>query len=154
MLFYCQHFGTGVLIATAFVHLLPTAFVSLTDPCLPPIFSKRYKPLAGLVAMAFALAVVGLESYLATRGAGHSHSHALWEEDSDDGREARLPPLAGGLAARRGPIHHRPRNIAMDDMDASEGLMAGVSPLPGSTPLTGPANDKHMAETVGGGIDG
>ncbi|TPX16057.1 uncharacterized protein E0L32_000391 [Thyridium curvatum] len=140
IIFYCQHFGTGVLIATAFVHLLPTAFVSLTNPCLPDFFNKSYTPLAGLIAMAFALAVIAVESYLTTRGAGHSHSHDLWEDDdSDVGSEVHLPTHAAGvgLAARRGS-GHRPNNIALEDLGASEGLMAGVSPLPESTPTTQP----------------
>ncbi|KAL1593891.1 hypothetical protein SLS60_010624 [Paraconiothyrium brasiliense] len=47
-----RHFGTGVLIATAFVHLLPTAFVSLTNPCLPPFFNEDYPALAGAIALA------------------------------------------------------------------------------------------------------
>ena len=46
-----RHFGTGVLLATAFVHLLPTAFVSLVDPCLPPFFNDDYPALAGAIAL-------------------------------------------------------------------------------------------------------
>ncbi|KAI4272499.1 MAG: hypothetical protein L6R35_006480 [Caloplaca aegaea] len=45
-LFISRHFGTGVLIATAFVHLLPTAFVSLTDPCLPAFWNEGYPAMA------------------------------------------------------------------------------------------------------------
>ncbi|KAL1873550.1 hypothetical protein Daus18300_003914 [Diaporthe australafricana] len=132
IVFYSQHFGTGVLIATAFVHLLPTAFQSLTDPCLPYFFSQGYKPLPGLIAMASAMVVVAMESYLTTRGAGHSHSH-MWEDDeSDDERGAHHGHGGGILAARRGL--NRPTNIALEDLGASEGLMAGVSPLPESTP--------------------
>ncbi|KKY33029.1 putative zip family zinc transporter [Diaporthe ampelina] len=132
IVFYSQHFGTGVLIATAFVHLLPTAFQSLTDPCLPYFFSKGYKPLPGFIAMFSAMVVVALESYLSTRGARHSHSH-MWEDDeSDDEHEARPGQSGGILAARRGL--NRPTNIALEDLGASEGLMAGASPLPESTP--------------------
>lgn len=47
-----RHFGTGVLLATTFVHLLPTAFISLVDPCLPPFFNKEYPALAGAIALA------------------------------------------------------------------------------------------------------
>jgi zinc transporter ZupT len=50
-LFYARHFGTGVLIATAFVHLLPTAFISLLDPCLSPIWNEDYPAMAGAIAM-------------------------------------------------------------------------------------------------------
>ncbi|KAK3937519.1 Zinc/iron permease [Diplogelasinospora grovesii] len=139
IIFLCQHFGTGVLIATAFVHLLPTAFNSLTDPCLPYAFSKGYKPLAGLIAMVSALVVVALESYLTTRGAGHSHSHHhhVWDDEDagEDQEDIKLQSHGeGGLAGRRGFNSHRPRDITLDDLDATEGLVAGVSPLPGSTP--------------------
>jgi ZIP zinc/iron transport family len=51
-LFGFRHFGTGVLIATAFVHLFPTAFLNLTDPCLPAFFTETYPAFAGAVALA------------------------------------------------------------------------------------------------------
>jgi solute carrier family 39 (zinc transporter), member 1/2/3 len=135
IIFLSQHFGTGVLIATAFVHLLPTAFVSLTDPCLPDFFTKRYEPTAGLVAMIAALTVVTMESYLTTRGAGHSHSHNHgWEsEDEVDNAMNLKPQTNGGLAAKR-TMNHRPADIALGDVSASRGLMTDISPLPEATP--------------------
>ena len=77
-LFLSRHFGTGVLIATAFVHLLPTAFVSLTDPCLPHFWNKGYPAMPGAIAMASVLVVVGIEMFFATKGAGHAHGSG-WE---------------------------------------------------------------------------
>ncbi|KAM0459772.1 hypothetical protein ACHAO4_001896 [Trichoderma viride] len=141
ILFYSQHIGTGVLIATAFVHLLPTAFSSLTDPCLPYFFSKGYTPLPGLIAMVSALVVVGVESYLTARGAGHSHSHShdFWDENDEaegDAQELHLP--REGLADRRARMTGRraaDMDISMGDLEASEGLVAGVSPLPESSPM-------------------
>ncbi|KAL7620539.1 hypothetical protein AAE478_009534 [Parahypoxylon ruwenzoriense] len=146
IVFLSQHFGTGVLIATAFVHLLPTAFMSLTDPCLPYAFNQGYPPMAGLVAMVSVLAVVTLESYLNSRGAGHSHTHA-WEsddeemEDIDESKDARAN---GGLVARR-TSGHRPADIALGDLGASQGLMADVSPLPGSTPTIITPNTRNAS---------
>lgn len=137
-IFISQHFGTGVLIATAFVHLLPTAFVSLTDPCLPYFFSTGYHPLAGLIAMFSALVVVGLEMFLTTRGAGHSHSH--WDAvpdgdgESDHANGSAVPHQTTGKrkswALRR---NRRPQYIVLEDMGASEELVAGASPSPVST---------------------
>ncbi|KAL2869928.1 putative ZIP family zinc transporter [Aspergillus lucknowensis] len=72
-LFLSRHFGTGVLIATAFVHLLPTAFVSLTDPCLPRFWSESYRAMAGFVAMISVFVVVLVEMFFAMKGAGHVH---------------------------------------------------------------------------------
>lgn len=144
-IFLSQHFGTGVLIATAFVHLLPTAFSSLMDPCLPYFFSDGYHPLAGLIAMVSALVVVGLEMFLTTRGAGHSHSHGWDEVPDEDGHnyeghnhtangsaKPHRKKINGGLGKLG--LNHRPKDIMLEDMDASEGLVAGVSPLPVSTP--------------------
>lgn len=73
-LFLSRHFGTGVLIATAFVHLLPTAYVSLTDPCLPSFWNEVYPPMSGFIAMVSVMVVVGIEMFFATKGASHSHS--------------------------------------------------------------------------------
>lgn len=74
-LFISRHFGTGVLIATAFVHLLPTAFMSLTDPCLPKFWSHSYRAMAGFVAMMSVFAVVLVEMFFAMKGAGHVHGN-------------------------------------------------------------------------------
>ncbi|KAJ6442822.1 maintenance of telomere capping protein 1 [Purpureocillium lavendulum] len=146
IIFYCQHVGTGVLLATAFVHLLPTAFESLTDPCLPHFFSKGYKPLPGLVAMVSAIIVVGVESYLTARGAGHSHSHAhgLFDESdeasSSDGHfhDVDLNDDNAGSQSVARARGHPPADISLDDMEATQGLVAGVSPLPESTPVATP----------------
>ncbi|KAF2996138.1 hypothetical protein E8E14_004597 [Neopestalotiopsis sp. 37M] len=147
IIFLCQHFGTGVLLATAFVHLLPTAFTSLNDPCLPYVFSEGYRPMPGLIAMVSVLVVVTIESYLTTRGAGHSHSHAhVWdsEDEAEDVRGHRhTNGNAGGLAAKRASSH-RPTDIALQDFGDRDGLMAGVSPLPGSTPLSAPASGANL----------
>ncbi|TDZ41443.1 Zinc-regulated transporter 2 [Colletotrichum trifolii] len=137
IIFYCQHFGTGVLLATSFVHLLPTAFTSLTDPCLPSVFNQGYPQMAGLVAMVAALSVVALEQYLATRGAGHSHSHEYeyWDEEDNESHSGHTHTVhpAGSLSAHRAGAR-RPSDIHLDNMDPTQGLMAGASPLPSSTP--------------------
>lgn len=131
IIFYCQHIGTGVLIATAFVHLLPTAFDSMTDPCLPYFFNKGYTPLPGLVAMTAAIIVVGVESFLTARGAGHSHSHKHGYFDSDDEHDGQFQLHdTVGLDGRRGS---RPPDIRLD-ME-SQGLVSGVSPAPQFTPI-------------------
>ncbi|KAL9015972.1 MAG: hypothetical protein Q9185_006650 [Variospora sp. 1 TL-2023] len=60
-LFFVRHFGTGVLIATAFVHLFPTAFVSLTDPCLPSFWTEDYPAMTGAIALAAVFAITIIE---------------------------------------------------------------------------------------------
>lgn len=59
--FAVRHFGTGVLIATAFVHLLPTAFISLGDPCLSSFWNKDYPAMPGAIALAAIFLVTVIE---------------------------------------------------------------------------------------------
>ncbi|UPK93619.1 hypothetical protein LCI18_004554 [Fusarium solani-melongenae] len=71
--FACKHFGTGVLVATAFVHLLPTAFGSLTNPCLPELFTEVYPALPGVIMMGSMFLLFIVELYLNAKTGGHSH---------------------------------------------------------------------------------
>ncbi|KAF3938513.1 hypothetical protein ABW19_dt0206640 [Dactylella cylindrospora] len=78
--FLARHFGTGVLLATAFVHLLPTAFISLTDPCLPKFWTETYPAMAGAIALAAVFFVVTIEMIFSGFGAPtHSHGHGDFE---------------------------------------------------------------------------
>ncbi|KAF1997170.1 Zinc/iron permease [Amniculicola lignicola CBS 123094] len=78
--FFTKHFGTGVLIATAFVHLLPTAFQSLNDPCLPDLFTKKYPAMPGVIMMAALFVLFVIEMWLNAKVGGHSHGSATGEE--------------------------------------------------------------------------
>ncbi|CAF3509075.1 unnamed protein product [Fusarium graminearum] len=71
--FACKHFGTGVLVATAFVHLLPTAFGSLTNPCLPELFTDIYPAMPGVIMMTSMFLLFMVELYLNAKTGGHSH---------------------------------------------------------------------------------
>jgi zinc transporter 1/2/3 len=137
IVFYSQHFGTGVLTATAFVHLLPTAFTSLTDPCLPWIWNEGYRPMAGVIAMTSALVVVGIEMFLRTRGVGgHAHSHGeSWEPVAAAEMEmnGRTRPIELPQRSKRLGRRDRPTDLDVSG-DSTQGLMAGASPLPESTP--------------------
>ncbi|KAK0907079.1 hypothetical protein LTR91_006860 [Friedmanniomyces endolithicus] len=88
LLFLCRHFGTGVLLATAFVHLLPTAYTSLTDPCLPRFWNETYPAMAGFVSMVSVMVVVGIEMVFAMKGAArHSHGGVDMEGLRAGGRQ-------------------------------------------------------------------
>ncbi|KAJ8118056.1 hypothetical protein OPT61_g883 [Boeremia exigua] len=78
--FFCKHFGTGVLIATAFVHLLPTAFQSLNDPCLPDLFTEKYPALPGVIMMGSLFILFVVEMWLNAKTGGHSHGSATGNE--------------------------------------------------------------------------
>ncbi|KAF4454975.1 hypothetical protein F53441_2632 [Fusarium austroafricanum] len=59
--FAVRHFGTGVLIATAFVHLLPTAFTSLGNPCLSSFWTQDYQAMPGAITLAAIFLVTVIE---------------------------------------------------------------------------------------------
>jgi len=80
--FACKHFGTGVLIATAFVHLLPTAFQSLNDPCLPRLFTDDYPALPGVIGLGSLFSLFAIELWMRGKMGGGAHNHG-----SADGSE-------------------------------------------------------------------
>ncbi|KAJ2741763.1 hypothetical protein GGI20_004964, partial [Coemansia sp. BCRC 34301] len=58
-----QFFGSGVIIATAFIHLFPAAYTALTNPCLGT-FSDSYGAWASLIAMATVFTMHSVEWWL------------------------------------------------------------------------------------------
>ncbi|CCC13769.1 hypothetical protein SMACR_07278 [Sordaria macrospora] len=80
--FAVRHFGTGVLIATAFVHLLPTAFISLSNQCLDSFWTKQYPAMPGAIALAAIFMVTIVE--MVFHPGRHVH-HGLHEEGHASG---------------------------------------------------------------------
>jgi solute carrier family 39 (zinc transporter), member 1/2/3 len=75
--FVCKFFGSGVIIATAFIHLLGPAEEALTNPCLTgPI--TEYSWVEGIILMTiFVLFFVELMVMrYGNFGGGHDHDHA------------------------------------------------------------------------------
>jgi solute carrier family 39 (zinc transporter), member 1/2/3 len=95
--------------------------------------------MAGAIAMTSALIVVGIEMFLRTRGAGHSHSHGEpWDaaptgdEDGHHGSNGATHPTRLHQKRYR---HMKPGvklRASLGDLEASEGLVGGASPLPES----------------------
>ena len=73
--FVCKYFGSGVIVATAFIHLLGPAEEALKDPCLTgPI--TQYSWVEGIVLMTiFVLFFVELMVMRYGDFGGHSHDH-------------------------------------------------------------------------------
>lgn len=57
--FFCKNFGTGVILATAFIHMLPSAFEMLSNECLPTIWHDY--AWAGLISMIASLTIFFIE---------------------------------------------------------------------------------------------
>ncbi|KJY00354.1 plasma membrane zinc ion transporter like protein, partial [Zymoseptoria brevis] len=121
-LFGFRHFGTGVLIATAFVHLFPTAFINLTDPCLPEFFTETYPAFAGAVALAAVFVITIVEMVFspgrslcsgpsqaevgAMEAATARDAGSAAEMDEDEITPAQTTPQFG--RTRSGRTHRRP----------------------------------------------
>ncbi|KIW85555.1 hypothetical protein Z517_00947 [Fonsecaea pedrosoi CBS 271.37] len=105
--FVIRHFGTGVLIATAFVHLLPTAFISLGDPCLTGFWNDDYPAMPGAIALAGIFLVILVEMIfhpcrrIRPRPEGHpTGDHAL--TDTSHGNPSQTDPT--GPLRDMGPL--------------------------------------------------
>ncbi|KAI5284837.1 hypothetical protein KEM54_001027 [Ascosphaera aggregata] len=130
-------------LATAFVHLLPTAFVSLTDPCLPYFWNKGYPAMPGFVSMMAVFLVVSIEMFFAVKGAAHIHgseydtlvepsplgngevlqgrhskSDASMRSSGDRGRDLLRPTAGNGCGGGDG--YHEP---------STDDLLSNASPL-------------------------
>ncbi|CAG8613193.1 3280_t:CDS:2 [Ambispora leptoticha] len=70
-----KHFGTGVILATAFIHMLPSAFGNLTNPCLPSVWSNDYTAFAGAIAMGSALIIFIIEYFTIKTAEEYEEKH-------------------------------------------------------------------------------
>lgn len=87
-LFFVSHFGTGVLIATAFVHLLPTAFQSLGDPCLSSFWTNDYPAMPGAIALAGVFFITVIEMVFSpAQSICRGGNHDLSQKRSSSGPE-------------------------------------------------------------------
>jgi solute carrier family 39 (zinc transporter), member 1/2/3 len=72
--FVCKYFGSGVIIATAFIHLMSPASDALGDPCLKgPI--KSYPWVEGIMLMTVVIMFFVELMVLRNSKSGHSHNH-------------------------------------------------------------------------------
>ncbi|KAJ3475382.1 hypothetical protein NLG97_g9480 [Lecanicillium saksenae] len=131
--FVVRHFGTGVLIATAFVHLLPTAFVSLNDPCLSSFWTKDYQAMPGAIALAAVFLVTVIEMIFHPSrqippeevSAGHGHQGCMAnvtfiaEERGEEGRPQH--PIRD-----MGPIKGRQSSVAQNLSQLSRSMSAAA----------------------------
>ncbi|KAI9451823.1 Zinc/iron permease [Lactarius psammicola] len=88
--FVGKHFGTGVILSTAFVHLLQDAFDRLQDPDV-----KRYTSIghwAGLIVLC-SLLVIFLVEYISTAYVDHLHSYSS-VPSTPKVEPTQLPPIS------------------------------------------------------------
>jgi solute carrier family 39 (zinc transporter), member 1/2/3 len=107
--FVAKYFGSGVIVATAFIHLLAPAHVALTNECLTgPI--TEYSWVEGIVMMTvFVLFFIELMVMRYARFDNHSHSDAHTDNHShshDQGSDHQLgsQPNDATLANKSAPL--------------------------------------------------
>lgn len=83
--FIAKYFGTGVIIATALIHLLTPAFDALSSPCLEDYEISSYSWASGICLMSIMVMflVEILVSHFDLFGGGHSHGGHAVDPSSD-----------------------------------------------------------------------
>ncbi|KAL2823727.1 ZIP zinc transporter-domain-containing protein [Aspergillus cavernicola] len=103
-LFFVRHFGTGVLIATAFVHLLPTAFTLLGDPCLSDFWTTDYPAMPGAISLCGIFLVTLIEMVFSpVRHATRQHGKQDNPEPASEAVVTQEPPHAVYISATTTP---------------------------------------------------
>ncbi|KAK7932558.1 Zinc/iron permease [Apiospora marii] len=111
--FAVRHFGTGVLIATAFVHLLPTAFTLLGDPCLGDFWTKDFEAMPGAIALVgiFVVTVIEMLLHPARRTAVPADNDDGDEDDGEKKKAAAPAPAASSEVRAKKPVVGRSESI-------------------------------------------
>ncbi|KAK6223573.1 plasma membrane zinc ion transporter [Colletotrichum tabaci] len=113
--FAVRHFGTGVLLATAFVHLLPTAFTLLGNPCLSSFWVEDYPAMPGAIALAGIFLVTIIEMvFQPARHMTHVPDDSVFSGPTTTttttipGQESRSPSQADERLSKRVDEENRP----------------------------------------------
>ncbi|XP_008799796.2 zinc transporter 5-like [Phoenix dactylifera] len=109
--FVIKAFAAGVILATAFIHILPESFERLTSPCLNEHPWQEF-PFAGFIAMVSAIGTLMVDA-VAT---GYFSRSSIWKPDSGVSDEGIGDAEQG--AARVHAMHgheHGPAALVVDD---------------------------------------
>ncbi|KAJ3098332.1 high-affinity Zn(2+) transporter zrt1 [Phlyctochytrium planicorne] len=102
LFFQCAKlFGAGVILCTAFIHILSPAIELLTNPCLPTFFTETYSSLACAIALFGALST-HLIQLMASRAISNSMGPDHTPFSAGAAEAASVAPGAGAAA------HHHP----------------------------------------------
>ncbi|OTB00126.1 hypothetical protein M426DRAFT_66498 [Hypoxylon sp. CI-4A] len=136
--FVAKYFGSGVIIGTAFMHLLSPAFEALGSPCLPDGPIKDYDWAAGICLMTvFLMFTIEL---IASRFDFFGHNHEC------DGVDPSLDVLKKGTQASNSPTNDLETGAKTDAISlnaANNGLPTDVSYPPGGEDHFGHQREHH-----------
>ncbi|KAG9086167.1 high-affinity Zn(2+) transporter zrt1, partial [Ceratobasidium sp. UAMH 11750] len=105
-----KYFGSGVIIATAFIHLLTPAFEQLTSPCLKGVWAEySWAPALAMISVflvffvemaAFRWGTTKLDALGAKAYDTHGHAHEGAGRHGAHGPETSLPPPTNTLGTQ------------------------------------------------------
>ncbi|EGR48634.1 uncharacterized protein TRIREDRAFT_107479 [Trichoderma reesei QM6a] len=130
--FICKYVGTGVIIATAWMHLLDPAIDNLSDPCLAPRLGDY--PWALCISLMTVMLMFFVE-LLAARigGEDDGHSHSLGSDNDSDpslGSISRKKPQEKGAISVDCPHDaHLAHGHEHDDGDSHGGLAGQLTAI-------------------------
>ncbi|KAL4252056.1 ZIP transporter family protein [Abortiporus biennis] len=126
---FAKYFGSGVIIATAFIHLLDPAIQALGSPCLPEGWSKYPYALAISLVSIFSIFIIEIVAFrwgtakLAALGLSHDpHGHAV------GGHTAHGPEPTKASSSPTSPTSQLPPPIPLpgtEEKDQSVDLESG-----------------------------
>ncbi|KAG0258879.1 high-affinity Zn(2+) transporter zrt1 [Mortierella polycephala] len=93
-----KQFGTGIILATAFIHTLPTAMSNLSSPRLGPTFSEHYQAFGGLITLGSSLFMHWID-FMATEHNQKRVQEAAAESGIPTGKGQDVKMDLGGLGA-------------------------------------------------------
>jgi hypothetical protein len=156
--FGVRHFGTGVLLATAFVHLLPTAFISLGNSCLSSFWTTDYPAMPGAIALVGIFFVSIIEMVFSParnfipRVAQTGES--CGPEGSGPGTQAVPAAMGGGHCSHAAVVAAITRSPTIRPTSVDPVSLRDTSAAAAGPPKTQPTLSKEIrdAESQGGGL--
>ncbi|KDQ58679.1 hypothetical protein JAAARDRAFT_676449 [Jaapia argillacea MUCL 33604] len=139
---FAKYFGSGVIIATAFIHLLSPALDELGSPCLSEAWQSYPYALAICLASIFAIFIVELFAFRV--GSAHLAKLGLHHDPHGHGIES-----GGGSHAAHGPEgfhnHGSPQPIAksVGDLEAGDETSRTRIELPDTDDLSKSKQHQH-----------
>lgn len=139
--FIAKYFGSGVIIATAFIHLLAPACDALTDPCLTgPITDYDWAEGIALMTI-FVLFFIELMAMRSATFSSFGHTHDDEEEGNHTNHTLQTPHA--NLSSQNGQKHtpgedhlsHTREHIDHNDQDITNPSLAPPTPTKPEKPL-------------------
>ncbi|XP_073388984.1 zinc transporter 4, chloroplastic isoform X4 [Physcomitrium patens] len=131
LFFVAKSFAAGVILATGFVHMLPSAMESLTSQCLPRFPWHKF-PFPGFIAMLASLVTLVID-FVATEFYETQHNHGDPDASAKEMLYKTFTACGRGIySAKRSPsrIFGKARSKSASEQDLVQSIEQSKEPLP------------------------